>query len=420
MGLLDFLKSKFGVLGLVVLAAIYRHFSRQPRNHYNRYLSDTFRRQNIDRNRAKCKQFPPPYPNGWYRICNSDEVRVKEVRAETVCEKEFVVFRGEDGTVGVLDAFCPHLGTHLGQGGYVEGQDVVCPYHQWKFDTTGKNTCIPYCNKEGVQGSKRLSAKSYVVREILNQVFVWLHADDAEPEFELTILQEEEASGELRFVTNMEFDPFMMHLMEPSQNSADWYHFQTVHQWLGQDPNSSEPKIMYVAHHIETRYGGVQQKEGMGKDFSDPPRDLSKECLAIQESITGMKLFGVIPMPRIFATFLSTTVMIQGPQTILFKVDNWLLGKFRGVMTMKPDRPFHQHMQIMAFASHRFPWVLAKALTWFVLNTVEQDRPVWEHKLHIAPRNLVAGDGPFGGYGKWLDQFYSKSSMSWENNSLSW
>ena len=105
---------------------------------------------------------------------------------------------------------------------------------------------------------------------------------------------------------------------------------------------------------------------------------------------------------------------------MLFKVDGGFLGKFRAVMTLKPERPFHQQMQLMAFASPRFPWILAKALTWFVLHTVEQDRPVWEHKLHIAPRNLVAGDGPFGGYGKWLDQFYSQSSEKWESNSLTW
>ena len=29
-----------------------------------------------------------------------------------------VAFRGEDGRVGVLDAFCPHMGAHLGEGGF--------------------------------------------------------------------------------------------------------------------------------------------------------------------------------------------------------------------------------------------------------------------------------------------------------------
>ena len=39
---------------------------------------------------------------------------------------------------------------------------------------------------------------------------------------------------------------------------------------------------------------------------------------------------------------------------------------------------------------------------------------MWEHKVHVSPRNLVLGDGPFAPYGAWLDQFYSPSSVEWE------
>ncbi len=45
------------------------------------------------------------------------------VLAATVCGKEIVAFRGADGRAGVLDAFCPHLGTHLGHGTV----DALCP-----------------------------------------------------------------------------------------------------------------------------------------------------------------------------------------------------------------------------------------------------------------------------------------------------
>jgi phenylpropionate dioxygenase-like ring-hydroxylating dioxygenase large terminal subunit len=46
--------------------------------------------------------------------------------------REFVLFRGEDGRAGALHAFCPHLGTHLGHGGFVRGSNLVCPYHSWE------------------------------------------------------------------------------------------------------------------------------------------------------------------------------------------------------------------------------------------------------------------------------------------------
>ena len=49
-----------------------------------------------------------------------------------------------DGVVGVLDAFCPHLGAHLGMGGTVEGNALRCPFHGWEFATSGACTAIPY------------------------------------------------------------------------------------------------------------------------------------------------------------------------------------------------------------------------------------------------------------------------------------
>ena len=34
----------------------------------------------------------------------------------------------------------------------MEGNYLVCPYHEWAFDAQGKNQCIPYCKRGGPQG----------------------------------------------------------------------------------------------------------------------------------------------------------------------------------------------------------------------------------------------------------------------------
>ena len=39
--------------------------------------------------------------------------------------------------VGVMHAFCPHMGAHLGMGGVVVGNLLQCPFHGWSFDTSG-------------------------------------------------------------------------------------------------------------------------------------------------------------------------------------------------------------------------------------------------------------------------------------------
>ena len=84
------------------------------------YARYTFQRKNLDRIRKKSGQFPKPYPNGWYRVCGSEDLRKGQVLSITCCGREMVAFRGKDGRAGVLHAFCPHLGTHLGHGGTVQ------------------------------------------------------------------------------------------------------------------------------------------------------------------------------------------------------------------------------------------------------------------------------------------------------------
>jgi nitrite reductase/ring-hydroxylating ferredoxin subunit len=120
---------------------------------------------------SRAGQFPKPYPNGWYRVCGSGELKKGQVLAITCCGREMVAFRGADGRAGVLHAFCPHLGTHLGHGGTVQGNNLVCPYHSWEFDADGTNKCIPYCGKD-MAGSKRVNARKYEVRERLDIIFV--------------------------------------------------------------------------------------------------------------------------------------------------------------------------------------------------------------------------------------------------------
>lgn len=66
------------------------------------------------------------------------------MRQVTALGREFCVFRTESGEVGVLDAYCPHLGANIAAGGTVKGDCVQCPFHGWEFNTSGKCTSIPY------------------------------------------------------------------------------------------------------------------------------------------------------------------------------------------------------------------------------------------------------------------------------------
>ena len=53
---------------------------------------------------------------------------------------ELVVWRAFDGTPCVMDARCPHQWSHLAAEGFVDGDEVVCTSHFWRFAVDGTGT----------------------------------------------------------------------------------------------------------------------------------------------------------------------------------------------------------------------------------------------------------------------------------------
>ena len=76
------------------------------------------------------------YPNSWYPVLDSSSLECKEVKAVHVFGQDLIAFRGTSGKAYVMDAYCPHLGS-------VVGDHIRCPFHGWTFDGSGICTEIP-------------------------------------------------------------------------------------------------------------------------------------------------------------------------------------------------------------------------------------------------------------------------------------
>ena len=192
------------------------------------------------------KEFPPPYPNGWFHVCNSADIASGRVHSISALGLDLVAFREkESGRVGVLSAFCPHLGAHLGEGGEVVGNSIRCPFHGWQFNAEGQAVKIPYTRLETVPA--RCKTTSYEVRELVGTIWVWFDAEGRPPAYELhefdDVVQQEEGGG-LRLVVARSSE-FEMHVCEMAENSADPYHFQTLHSPL---PIPGLEKIVGCTH----------------------------------------------------------------------------------------------------------------------------------------------------------------------------
>src|SRR5205814_2249159 len=86
-------------------------------------------------------------PTGWFQVAWSDEIAVGDVHKMVYFGKEMVAWRAQSGLLTVMDAYCEHLGAHLGFGGHVEGEVIECAFHGWQWNHEGRNVCIPYENR---------------------------------------------------------------------------------------------------------------------------------------------------------------------------------------------------------------------------------------------------------------------------------
>jgi len=133
--------------------------------------------------------------------------------------EDLTLYRGESGQVYAVGFRCRHRGTQLSPG-WVEGEQIRCRYHGWKYDGTGQ--CVeqpaeraPFCERVRIQG--------YPAGEKYGLIFIYM--GEEEPP-ELPYLPELEREGQLiahigyrqcNFFNNME-------------NSADEVHVAFTHR----------------------------------------------------------------------------------------------------------------------------------------------------------------------------------------------
>lgn len=73
------------------------------------------------------------------RICDLDDLPVGLGRSFRVGEHAVAVFRTRAGKVFAVANRCPHKGGPLAEG-MLAGDQVVCPYHSFRFDA-GSGAC---------------------------------------------------------------------------------------------------------------------------------------------------------------------------------------------------------------------------------------------------------------------------------------
>ncbi len=118
---------------------------------------------------AKLQTFnnPDRYTQGWYWVMASAKLRVGELKPITILGRKLAIYRGKNRLPVIVDAYCPHMGAHLAQG-KIEGNELRCFFHQWKFDGAGICVDIPDLDQP-----PQVKARTWPTAENYGMIWVW-------------------------------------------------------------------------------------------------------------------------------------------------------------------------------------------------------------------------------------------------------
>lgn len=316
-----------------------------------------------------------PYPTGWFSVGFADDLAPGDVRPLRYFGQDLVLFRTESGKTVVTDAHCPHLGAHLGYDSWVEGETIVCPFHQWKYDTRGKCVHVPHAKAV----PPRAQVKLWPTVERGGMIFVWHDLGGSEPQYELPVYDES------RKITNAGFhrlhDDFgSAHPQDVFENGVDFAHFPGVH---GTGKAISDGDIRTEGH----RFFSPVRILPMGHDG---PVDRSVGSTVDSEVIGG-------GLSRVE----SRTPHAPGITTIYYvsvtPVDASLSHYYVHQFFLKDD-----DCPMSAEQIERFTTMAAE----HGLKEQYSDGKIWPFKAYVEQPMLSSADGPILKYRDWYKQFH--------------
>ena len=173
------------------------------------------------------------FPRGWFAVANAAEITRAPFNVHYFGQ-DMVLYRGASGRVVMLDAYCPHMGTHLGHGensatttspSYLEEDNIRCPFHAWRFGADGVCNHIPY-HAGPIPAKARL--KSWPVEERHGVVFCWHDPEEQLPDYPVPEFPEWDDPQWLRW-NGLEFLTDLNHPIEIFDNMSDVAHLDHLH-----------------------------------------------------------------------------------------------------------------------------------------------------------------------------------------------
>lgn len=316
------------------------------------------------------------FPRGWFMVGRSEDATLVP-QAVRFFGEDLVMYRGESGRVVLMEAYCPHMGTHLAKnttsyvardGEHVKGDSIRCPYHGWRFNAEGQCDEIPYSPQTP---PKAACLKTWNVVERAGGLWVWNDPEGLAPEYELPAFEQWGAPHWVSWNLHSLGD-LACHPQEVIDNICDKAHLDPVHGSID---------MVYFHNEFEGHVCRQILSAGHKTLAAEGGEPMTNDTWYTGPGILQSTMLGEYP---------SLMLITHTP------VDDGSVKVWYGLLVSVPGAsPSNDEIAV------------AKGYEDAGLDAFAQDFEIWANKRPCINPMMVRGDGPFDKVRVWYRQFYN-------------
>ncbi|MGW9286408.1 Rieske 2Fe-2S domain-containing protein [Streptomyces diastaticus] len=319
---------------------------------------------------------PTRFARGWHCLGLAERYKDGKPHSVRAFGQKLVVFQAGDGTLNVLDAHCRHMGGDLSQG-TVKGDQVACPFHDWRWGGDGRCKQIPYSKRVPL----RARTAAWPTLDQDGMLFVWNDPEGNPPPPDVTIPRIEGATRE---------------------EWTDWHWYETV-----VDTNCREvvdnivdmAHFFYVHHSFPTYFKNVfeghvatQHMRGTGRPDARPRTGRSETIGNDSVASYHGPSFMIDDLTYLYENGEDTKSVLINCH---YPVDENRFVLQYGIIVKRSDSLTGEEAT-----------QLAAGMGQFIKLGFEQDIEIWKNKTRVDNPLLCEEDGPVYQLRRWYEQFY--------------
>lgn len=319
---------------------------------------------------------PERFARGWHCLGLATDLADGKPHSVEAFGGKLVVWSDTEGKLNVLDGYCRHMGGDLTQGS-VKGDEIACPFHDWRWGGDGKCKAIPYARRVPLR-ARTLRYESVIRNGML---MIW-HDVEHSPADHSILPPELEGIGTERYTdwTWNVLDVPSAHCREIVDNVVDMAHFFYIHFAF-----PTNFRNVFEGHMATQFMESTGRPDMVGEGYGDENLVLKSEATYYGPS------FMINWLETDYKGFLTKVILINchiptGPNS--FKLQY-------GLAVEKPEG-----------LDDKTARYIGKKYSDMFGDGFMQDVHIWLNKAPVQNPLLCEEDGPVYQLRRWYEQFY--------------